>query len=201
MELREKTRNLLARLDTLLNEKRVVLAVEGGAASGKTTFSQWLQTQYDCTVFHMDDFFLRPEQRTPERYKEVGGNVDRERFLDEVLVPLSKNEPIAYRRFDCSTLTLCPPITVIPKRLTVVEGVYSMHPELTAYYDLSVFLDIGPALQKTRIETRNGPSMAKRFLEEWIPFEQTYFREMHVKERCDFCITLITSNCSSNNSD
>ncbi len=190
MEQREKMRNVLARLDNLLTEKSVVLAVEGGAASGKTTLSQLLEARYGCTVFHMDDFFLRPEQRTPERLREVGGNVDRERFLDEVLVPLGKHEPISYRRFDCSTLTLCPPITVLPKRLTVVEGVYSMHPELAGYYDLSVFLDIDPALQKTRIEARNTPAVAKRFFEEWIPLEQTYFANMQVKERCDFSVTI-----------
>lgn len=30
--------------------------------------------------FGLDDFFLRMEQRTPERLREVGGNVDYERF-------------------------------------------------------------------------------------------------------------------------
>ncbi len=181
---------LLAELDTRLKEQPVVLAVEGGSASGKTTLSKLLETLYDCTVFHMDDFFLRPEQRTPERYREIGGNVDRERFLDEVLVPLSKKEPILYRRFDCSTLTVCPPITVEPKRLTVIEGAYSMHPELAGYYDLSVFLDVAPAFQKARIEKRNTPPMAKRFFEEWIPLERVYFNEMQVKERCDLSITI-----------
>lgn len=37
----------------------------------------------------MDDFFLRIEQRTPERMTEVGGNVDYERFLETVLFPVS----------------------------------------------------------------------------------------------------------------
>ena len=59
---------------------RVLLAIEGGSASGKTTLSQLLSRIYGCTVFHMDEFFLRPEQRTPERLAEPGGNVDRERF-------------------------------------------------------------------------------------------------------------------------
>ena len=46
----------------------------------------------------MDDFFLRPEQRTEERLKEVGGNVDRERFLEEVARPLTnKKKSFGYR--------------------------------------------------------------------------------------------------------
>ncbi|MBR7147444.1 MAG: hypothetical protein IKD13_01325, partial [Firmicutes bacterium] len=109
---------------------RFVVAIEGGSASGKTTLSQILSRVYDCTVFHMDDFFLRPEQRTPERFSEPGGNVDRERFLEEVLKPLSRGEVVRYRRFDCSTFTLGEPMEVEPKPLVIVEGAYSMHPEL-----------------------------------------------------------------------
>lgn len=181
---------LLAKLDQLLKERPIVVAVEGGSASGKTTVSARLAEWYDANVFHMDDFFLRPEQRTPERYREVGGNLDRERFLAEVLIPLSQNEPIRYRRFDCSTMTMAPPVTREPKRLTIVEGVYSMHPAFSAYYDVSVFLDIPPALQKKRIETRNTPPMAQRFFREWIPLEQTYFKEMQVKQRCDLSVSI-----------
>ncbi|MBQ8758231.1 MAG: hypothetical protein IJZ20_00890, partial [Clostridia bacterium] len=76
---------LFAKLDGMLLTGNVRLAVEGGSASGKSTLGALLESVYDCTVFHMDDFFLRPEQRTPERFAEIGGNVDRERFLSEVL--------------------------------------------------------------------------------------------------------------------
>ena len=167
---------------------RFVVAIEGGSASGKTTLSQMLESVYDCTVFHMDDFFLRPEQRTPERFSEPGGNVDRERFLEEVLKPLSRGEVVRYRRFDCSTFTLGEPMEVETKPLVIVEGAYSMHPELADHYDLSVFLDVSPDLQRERIAKRNTPELAKRFHEEWIPMEQLYFSKMGVKERCDLVI-------------
>ena len=77
---------LFAKIDKMLSHKNVVIAIEGGSASGKTTLGSLLEALYDCTVLHMDDFFLRPEQRTTARYAEVGGNVDYERFLDEVLM-------------------------------------------------------------------------------------------------------------------
>ena len=69
-----------AELDKRLATGPFTVAIEGGSASGKTTLSQLLETIYDCTIFHMDDFFLQPHQRTPLRYAEVGGNIDRERF-------------------------------------------------------------------------------------------------------------------------
>jgi len=170
--------------------ERFVVAIEGGSASGKTTLSQMLESVYDCTVFHMDDFFLRPEQRTPERFSEPGGNVDRERFLEEVLNPLSRGEAVRYRRFDCSTFTLGEPMEVEPKPLVIVEGAYCMHPELADHYDLSVFLDVSPDLQRERIAKRNGPEMAKRFHGEWIPMEQLYFKELNVKKRCGLVIPI-----------
>lgn len=181
---------LFAKIDRMLQMGNVTLAIEGGSASGKTTLGTLLQQVYDCTVFHMDDFFLRPEQRTPERFAEPGGNVDRERFLEEVLLPLRKGKTVVYRPFDCGTFSLGEPVTVLPKRLTVIEGAYSMHPELRDYYNLSAFLDVSPELQKERIRKRNSAEMAKRFFEEWIPMEQRYFVAMQVKEQCDIVISL-----------
>ena len=113
---------LFAKIDEMLDKGSVRLAIEGGSASGKTTLGAILKERYDCNLFHMDDFFLRLEQRTPERYAEVGGNVDRERFLEEVLLPLSNNQEISYRRFDCSVMELLQPVTFNPKRLNVIEG-------------------------------------------------------------------------------
>lgn len=178
---------LLSQIDRLISEKNAIVAVDGGSASGKTTLGEMLRSLYDCAVFHMDDFFLRPEQRTEQRRKEAGGNVDRERFLEEVLIPQSKNEPVNYRRFDCSTMTVAPGEIVTGRRLTVIEGVYSMHTELSGYYDLSVFLDIDPDLQKERIAKRN-PQLAQRFYDEWIPLENIYFSQMQVACRCGICI-------------
>lgn len=181
---------LFARLDRMLAKGRVTLAIEGGSGSGKTTLSKLLNQVYDCTVFHMDDFFLRTEQRTPERFAEPGGNVDRERFLAEVLQPLSRNERVEYRRFDCGTFTILPAEAKVPTGLNVIEGAYSMHSELRQYYNLSVFLDISPEVQRGRITKRNSPELAKRFFGEWIPMEQRYFERMKVKEACDIRISI-----------
>ncbi|MBQ9692998.1 MAG: phosphoribulokinase [Clostridia bacterium] len=176
--------SLFAKIDALIKKGNAIVTLEGGSASGKTTLARILQEVYGCTVFHMDDFFLRPEQRTPERFAEVGGNVDRERFYEEVLKPLKNNETVRYRPFDCSTQSLKDELIVTPEKLTVIEGAYSMHPAFEEYYDLAVFLDIEPEYQRTRILKRNSPQLAKRFFEEWIPLENRYFSETKIKERC-----------------
>ena len=171
-------------IDKSLRDGSAVIAIEGGSASGKTTLANMIAQIYGCTVFHMDDFFLRPEQRTAERLSETGGNVDRERFSEEVLKSLSKGGEVTYRRFDCGAQALCPPMTVKPSKLTVVEGAYSMHPELAPYYTASIFLDIDSEYQRERILKRNTPYHAERFFREWIPLELKYFSEMRIKEKC-----------------
>ena len=183
-----QTHELFDLLDARLKTAPIRLAIEGGSAGGKTTLAALLGERYGATVFHMDDFFLRPHQRTAERLAEVGGNLDRERFLDEVLLPLKQNETVSYQRFDCKTQTLQAPISVVPARLTVIEGVYSMHPAFADLYDLSLFLDVDPDTQRERILRRNPPPLADRFFHEWIPMEHRYFEATDAKRRCDMII-------------
>ena len=181
---------LFARIDRLAAERsRVLVAIEGGSASGKTTLGELLQNVYGCPVFHMDDFFLRPEQRTEARFTQPGGNVDRERFLEEVLIPLREGRPVDYRRFDCATFTIAPPQRIKAGTLNIVEGAYSMHPDLALYYDLSVFLPISAEKQRERILKRNAPAHAKQFFDRWIPFEQRYFDALDVRNRCDLILS------------
>ena len=187
----EYIRPLLVRIDRLMAEQeRVLVAIDGGSASGKTTLGELLQSVYACPVFHIDDFFLRPEQRTPERFSEPGGNVDRERFLSEVLLPLREGKAVDYRRFDCKTFTIAPPRRIEPGRLNIIEGAYAMHPDLAPYYDLTVFLAVSAEKQRERILKRNAPAQAELFFDRWIPFEQRYFAALNVPERCDLTIFL-----------
>lgn len=176
---------LFAAIDQMSDKDSVIVAIEGGSASGKSMLASVLHEVYSCTVFHMDDFFLRPEQRTVERLAEVGGNVDRERFAKEILQPLTQGRCVQFRRFDCATQSLGREQTVTPGRLTVIEGAYAMHPAFGRYYDLAVFLDIDPDLQKKRILARNTPAMAKRFFNEWIPLENRYFEKTATRRTCD----------------
>ena len=180
---------LFAKIDSLLENGRVILAIEGGCASGKTTLAKILEDIYGSTTFHIDDYFLRPEQRTEKRMSEIGGNVDRERFEEEILKPLSENKnEISYSPFNCLAQSLEAPICVVPNKLIVIEGVYSMHPSLSDYYDYSVYLEIDSETRRARILKRNSPKMAERFFNEWIPLEESYFSKMNVKQRCDLTI-------------
>lgn len=177
---------LLARIDRLMRERpRVIVAIDGMSASGKTTLAAAIQRIYGARVVHMDDFFLQPCQRTPQRYATPGENVDHERFLSEVLGPLSRGEAFTYRPFRCHAMAFGEGEHMEPGRLNVVEGSYSLHPALCGLYDLRVMLRIDPAAQSARILARNGEAMHARFMREWVPMENAYFEATRIDSRCD----------------
>ena len=165
-------------IGVLLTQKESVsIAIDGKCTSGKTTLANQLAEIYDCNVLHMDDFFLRPEQRTPERFAEIGGNVDYERFRSEVLEPLQSGNPFSYRPFLCSTQTLGDPVFITPKRLTVIEGTYCLHPYFEDPYDLKILRTVSDDVQRQRILQR-PQFLHDRFFKEWIPMENRYFKAL-----------------------
>lgn len=180
---------LLAALQQLSGQARCIVAIDGRCGSGKTTLAARLQADLGCAVFHMDDFFPRPEQRTEARLSQPGENVDHERFLAEILLPLHQGlSPVTYRPYLCARQCLGHPVTVTPTPLTIVEGSYSCHPTLWPYYDLRVFLTVDPDKQSRRILRRSGPEKAAAFAQRWIPFEEMYFQAYKIQARCDLTI-------------
>ena len=172
------------------SSEKILIAIDGKSASGKTSLAGYLSQKIECNIFHADDFFLRPEQRTEERLREPGGNFDRERFLAEVLIPLTDgDEDIVYRKFDCHTMSLRPPVIMRQKRINIIEGAYSCHPELSDRYDLRIFLTISKEEQEERILKRNGREQWKIFHERWIPMEEKYFETFSIREKADYWVT------------
>lgn len=177
---------LFARIDRLRREKeRVIIAIDGMCASGKSTLAQTLEAIYDTRALHMDDFFLQPHQRTRERFAQPGGNVDYERFSEEVLTPLRAGEAFDYRPYDCGTQQIRQGERITPGSVTIIEGAYSLHPALEAAYDLRVLMRIDEEAQKTRIRVRNGEKMLERFVNEWIPLEMRYLAQTDAAGRSD----------------
>lgn len=129
-------------------------------------------------------------QRTKERYEEPGGNVDYKRFEQEVLVPLKKGETVFYRPYYPPKWSFLETAEIAPCRVNIVEGTYSCHERLEAYYDLKVFLTIDPIEQIQRIEKRNGSEKAVEFQKKWIPLEELYFEKCRTRSRCDVCFTM-----------
>lgn len=167
----------------------VIVAIDGVCGGGKSTLGEALAAKYACNLFHMDDFFLQPGQRTKERYEEPGGNVDYKRFQSEVLSCLTNKDGFSYRPFLCSTMTFGKPVRVPRRRLNIVEGAYSCHPYFGDVYQVRFFVEASPEIQRERLLARNGRERYQRFVKEWIPMENRYFEAFAIRRQC-ICITL-----------
>lgn len=180
---------LIKRLDSLLQQrKRILLAIDGNSGAGKTHLADMLAAVYSAAVIHMDDFFLPMDRKTPDRLAEPGGNVDYERVRDEVLLPYRQGVAVAYHPFDCHRQALREPVKLPESRLTVLEGVYSLHPQLAEFYDYAVFLRLGSGEQVRRIRERSGERLLRRFMEEWIPLENRYFDLLNIPSVCQMIL-------------
>ncbi len=185
MDMENILRSIMEKRPDADGKSPVVIAIDGRAASGKTTLAAGLEKELGASVIHMDDFFLPNMLRTAERFAEPGGNVHYERFLREVLPFLRETRPFDYRIFDCGTMAYNGTRTVGASRWRVVEGSYSCHPVFGEYADLRIFCDIAPEEQKTRILRRDGAEKEKLFAQKWIPLEEAYFNRFDIARKAD----------------
>lgn len=173
--------------EQLLRSRRrhIAIAIEGCAGGGKSTLGRYLSRLYDCNLYHMDDFFLPADKRTPQRLQQIGGNIDSARFAKEVASHIHHDTPFCYRQYSCASDSFRRTVFVTPKRLHIVEGSYSMHPLYRRIYQGAIFVDVNPTEQRRRILTRCGPQRAEKYFSLWIPMEQRYQTQTHVREQCD----------------
>jgi len=171
----------------LAANERVILALEGGAASGKTTLAGQLAEHYSAPVIHMDEFFLPPHMRTRERFSQPGGNIHYERFQAQAASPLRRGDSFSYEVFDCSAGRITGEKFIGQERLILVEGVYSLHPLYRDIYTLRFFLKTPEEIQDARLQAR-GEWLYQRFQSVWLPLERAYFEYCQPERICDLVL-------------
>lgn len=181
--MEEKILNQILSL-AVQSDRPLLIAIDGRCASGKTTLAQKIAPKLQANVIHADHFFLQPHQRTEKRLATPGQNIDWERLLDEVILPIRQGKTAIYRPFDCKKQDFGEEIVLPPCKINIVEGSYSCHPKLWEQYDLHFFLSVDPKTQLERIRKRNGEAALPVFKEKWIVLEERYFAAFDIPSRC-----------------
>ena len=182
----ERIINIIKELNK--DKKLVLIGIDGPCASGKTTLAQGIAEATGAQVIHTDDFFLPFEMKTPERMAKAGGNVHYERFAQEVADGIASGKPFEYGVYRCTEGRIAEKKTVSPEGIIIVEGSYSMHPEMGMDYDLRVFVEAPIDIRLKRILERNGAKKLEMFKTKWIPPENRYFEFYGIKEKCNIKI-------------
>lgn len=154
--------------DGAREEKPALIAIDGRCGSGKTGFAALTDVLRRAVhVVHMDDFYLPPDRRAENWMEIPAGNMDLERFREEVLIHRR------YRPYDCRTGRLGDPAE-LREPLVIVEGTYSQHPSLVKYYDYKIFLTCDREEQTRRLQAREG-DYYPTFDRVWRTLEERYF--------------------------
>jgi len=178
---------LLSLCEKLCREKiRAVIAIDGRAASGKSTLACALADKLGGHVVHVDDFFLPFDMRTAARLGTPGGNFHSERMITEVVTCL--DSAFEYGVYSCAEGKITKKRQIGADGPVIIEGAYSTSPVLGKYYDIAIFLTASFDCRMSRIKARNGMLKARAFEDKWIPLEEAYFEAFAIEESADMII-------------
>lgn len=139
-------------------KRPLLVGIDGYSAAGKSSLARRLAEVLPAvTVVEIDDFYrvMDEDERFALAPQEgYGRDYDWERLRSDVLEPLSAGRVARYRRYDWDTGSLGSWVEVKPEGVVVVEGVYSLRPELRPFYDVSLFVATPSAARKLRQHSR-----------------------------------------------
>lgn len=163
----------------------MIISIEGRCASGKTTITSYFKDLY--TIIPIDDFFL-PKNTKKTNDLNIYGNINY-RLVKDTLMALKKAlnsnlDEFSYKAFDCGKQEYYTK-TIKLKRLVILEGVYSSSIYFRRFIDKIVYLYVD---QKTQLERINKRDLKERFIIEWIPLEEAYFKTFSIEDICDIIV-------------
>lgn len=161
--------------ERLLAQPFVLVAVDGGTGSGKTTLARRLQNALagggiECAVVHLDHFF-RTQRERGSRLARVE-DTDWRRLRDEVILPLRAGRSARFQLYDWPQDRLRRWQTVPPAGVLIVDGVSSLRRELAHYYDLAIWLACPREKRIARLAGRGDTPPEE--IECWLPSEDAY---------------------------
>ena len=186
------SRELISRINSALeNARAYIVGVDGLSGAGKSTFARELGAAFESAeIVQMDDFYQPMGAHEETRLGPVEGYerfFDWGRLRDQVLEPLRRSERARYQRFDWNLTELAEWVDVPSHGLVIVEGVYTLRPELREYYDLRVFVATSAAERSRRLVDRrhNPPERIAR----WTAAEEWYLAEIRPQSAADVIVS------------
>ncbi len=182
---------LVALITTLASRSPLTMvAIDGPSGAGKSTLSRTLNgllpdsQVVDLEFFYSDVGVDPPDGLSPEECYEQ--HVDWRSLDAQVLRPLRRGESGRYRLYDWNTGQRGDWVDVAPEGIVLIDGLYSMRPELMDVYDLTVYVDAPPGERSARLAKRPDNPI---WVERWAVGFNWYIDHMRVKERADVVIS------------
>ena len=166
---------ILQRLPLPSSGSARLVCIEGLGGAGKSTLAAELAARSGViSLVHGDDFY-GPEERDWQSWTPKEGYeryFDHRRVERELLRPLRTGRRASFPRYDWESNTLDGWVSVEPRDLVLVEGVYLLRAELRPYWDFSIYVETPRELRQARLYARgeNDPGWIAR----WAAAEDYY---------------------------
>ncbi len=168
----------------------MLVAIDGAGGAGKSTLARQLRDRCrDAAIIEMDNFY-RPEEISVRRawtpQEGYESFFDWKRLQDQVLEPLRSGLSSEYQVYDWVSNSLSGWRNVPLDPVLIIEGVYSLRPELRSFYHISLFVDTPKAVCISRLRSRTDK---EEDIQMWRASEEWYFDNIMPQKNCDLIIT------------
>lgn len=160
-----------------VERRPMLLGIDGQGGSGKSTLARELATTIpNAEVVEGDDFYRdMPEGERVRLGPEEGYEhyFDWQRLLDEVITPVrAKREVLRYQRYDWDNQALGVWVEQAMPDVVIVEGIYTLRPQLRDLFDVKVFVRAEEGTRLRRQADRGeNPS---EWIQRWVAAEEFY---------------------------
>lgn len=178
---------LMKDIEKKANQKSsLMIGIDGRSGSGKTMLANMIHdANENSIVFHMDDY-RKPIKDRKSNWKSIPlENMDIDRMKTELILPAFEGKNLIYRNYDEKEDTYVDTFKVIPHHIYIIEGTYALCPELSAYYDIKVFMTCSPEMQEKRLKPVKKESYDS-FLSIDAPLEEDYFYEYKIVRKARY---------------
>jgi para-aminobenzoate synthetase len=179
----------------------VVVALDGGSGSGKSTVALAIAAQLNAALVQSDDFFAAEitdagwDARTPA--EKVRDAIDWRRLRTEALEPLRAGKPARWHAFDFDAGVRADGTYAMrtdfvehePRAVIVLDGAYSTRPELADLIDLTVLFDVPVGERHARLAAREEKRWLDAWHARWDDAEAYYFTHVRPASSFDLVVT------------
>ena len=167
---------------------RVLVAIDGVGASGKTTFAAALAQRLrprPVVVLHADDFFHPPAIRHARGRRSAEGfwldAYDYDALVARALTPLGPDGSGLYR----PSIGEDEPQRAPDDALVLVEGTFLHRDELRRFWDWSIYLDVPFEEATRRMALRDGE---RGLMQRYVGAQRIYFATAEPWERASLVV-------------
>ncbi len=120
------------------------------------------------------------------------GGADRQRLLNQVILPLRSKEPAHYQRYDWKTKQLAEWIDIQSEGIVIIEGVLTLHDVLYKHYDLKIWIEcpaeIGFQRGVERDKLHHNVDTSEEWREKWMPEEKKAIEAQQPERKADIIL-------------